>query len=330
MQDLMSLDFSYLFLMTDKTKFLPDSPLAKYKKSRYKFIHKKLNRLIEEMHCNLNIVIDKYGSQEFQEECLKYYQRDIDDLFTGEITQSYADDKDEPLLQIADFIGGSLLYCFEKNRKGEHSEQIRNLLQPKEVGCDFFPRGTYPTIDVRPIPNSDMEEQLYRHLYNKTVEFLDKTENSDIPDEQMQFQTLNSLFIARCYNDPADQWIYSDKLYSDLKELNFDISKRTFTVKIIGGLRYKGIIIAGSPNGYKLALNLDDINNYLSHDNNIVFPMLDKLKLARDQIRSLIGYNILGGEYEKFDIIIDRLTTEQIRQYTSEPDVEKIKMIAEE
>ena len=58
--------------------------------------------------------------------------------------------------------------------------------------------------------------------------------------------------------------------------------------------------------------------------------MLDKLKLARDQIRSLIGYNILGGEYEKFDIIIDRLTTEQIRQYTTEPDVEKIKMIDEE
>ena len=52
--------------------------------------------------------------------------------------------------------------------------------------------------------------------------------------------------------------------------------------------------------------------------------------MARDQIRSLIGYNILGGEYEKFDIIIDRLTTEQIRQYTTEPDVEKIKMIDEE
>ena len=96
---------------------------------------------------------------------------------------------------------------------------------------------------------------------------------------------------------------------------------------MIGGLRYKGIIIAGSPNGYKLALNLEDINNYLAHDNNIVFPMLDKLKLARDQVNALIGHNILGGEYESFDLLINALTTDQIRKYTAEPDVEKIQMI---
>ena len=76
-----------------------------------------------------------------------------------------------------------------------------------------------------------------------------------------------------------------------------------------------------------MTLNLEDINNYLAHDNNIVFSMLDKLKLARDQVNALIGHNILGGEYESFDLLINALTTDQIRKYTDEPDVEKIQMI---
>ena len=33
--------------------------------------------------------------------------------------------------------------------------------------------------------------------------------------------------------------------------------------------------------------------------------MLDKLKLARDQVKTLIGHNILGGEYESFDLLIN-------------------------
>ena len=146
----------------------------------------------------------------------------------------------------------------------------------------------------------------------------------------MQFQTLNRLFIARNYEEPADQWIFSEDLRRDLTEQNFEISKRAFTVKIIGGLRYKGIIIAGSPSGYKLALNLDDITNYLAHDSNIVFPMLSKLKLARDEIMSLAGYNILAGEYQNFDAILTQLSAEQIRQYVEEPDVEKMEMIKDD
>lgn len=327
LRDLMSLEFSYLFLLTDKSKFLPDSPLEKYKKSRYKFLHKKLNWILEEKNYNLKVIIDKHGSDEFQQECLKYYQKNTQTLFSGTLDIDYADDKDEVILQIADFIGGSLMYCFDKDRKGEHSEQIRKILQNKEVGCEFFPRGTFSTIDTRPIPAADLEEQLYRQLYNNATLFLDKTEESGDELEQMQYQTLNRLFIARCYEEPSRQWIYSEDLYEDLKEQSFDISKRAFTVKVIGGLRYKGIIIAGSPNGYKLALNLEDINNYLAHDNNIVFPMLDKLKLARDQVNALIGHNILGGEYESFDLLINALTTDQIRKYTDEPDVEKIQMI---
>ena len=331
LQDLVGLDFTYLFILTNKNKFSPDTPLEKYKKIRYKYLHKELNRILYDKGFGLNVVIGQYGTAEFQEECLKYYKKDVKNLFGGEVKISYADDKQEALLQIADFIGGSLMYCFDKDRKSNKSEQIRKLLEPKEIGCEIFPRGRFSTIAQRPIPDAELEDQLYRHLYNKAADFLNKTEDSDDELEKMQFLTLNSLFIARCYEeDPANQWIYSDVLYNDLLKQHFEIGKRAFTVRVIGGLRYNNIIIAGSPNGYKLALTLEEINNYLTHDKNIVFPMLDKLKTARDQVKMLIGYNILNGEYESFDTLINVLTTDQIKKYTTEPDIEKIKTIDDE
>ena len=328
LEDLCKLKFSYLFLITDKSKFISGTPLEKYKRSRYKFLHNKLNKIIEEKNCNLDIVIDEHGTSEFQEECLKYYTRNTEDFFAGEIHHSYADDEKETLLQIADFVGGSLSYCFDKNKRNEYSQQIRDILFPKEIEYDFFPRGCFETIPL-PVPEDKLEEELYRHLYNQTTVLLDQLEESDDIDEKMQYYVLNSLFLARCYEESHKQWIYSDRMIKELREREYVISKRTFTVKVIGGLRKKGIIVAGSPNGYKLALKLDDIKDYLLHDSNIIFPMLDKLRMAKKLVLFLVQHNILSGEFSRFDTILKSLGDQKLTQYTDEPDIEKIEMISQ-
>lgn len=330
LKDLLKLNFTYLFLITDKSKFIPNSPLALYKKSRYKFLHDKLNKLIEERCCDLDIVIDKYGSKEFQDECLKYYTRkQPEDFFAGKVQHAYADDEEQTLLQIADFIGGSLLYCYDKTRKSDYSKQIRDILSTKEVGYDFFPRGHFDTKPL-PVPSEFLREELYRYLYNKAVAVLELLENAQEAEKKMQYFTLHSLFLARCYEEQSRQWIYSDKIYDDLCKQKFEISKRAFTVKIVGGLRMQGIIIAGSPNGYKLALNLDDINEYLLHDKKIIFPMLKKLRMAKDSVQTIIQYNILSGEYSRFDDILNVITENDLQQYSDEPDIEKIQMFSDE
>jgi len=329
LQDLFKLKFSYLFLITDKTKFIPNTPLEKYKKTRYKFLHNRLNQLLEENNCNLDVIIDKHGTPEFQAECLKYYTKHSSGLFGGEVHHSYADDEEVTPLQIADFIGGTLMFCFDPKKKSDFSQKFRNIMITKEIKYDFFPRGCFETIPL-PVPDNKLAEELYRHLYNKAVTLLDQLETSNSPDEQMQYQTLNTLFLARCYEEPLKQWIYSDEIYKDLRKQGFDISKRTFTVKIIGGLRRKKIIIAGSPNGYKLALTLADIKEYLQHDNNIIFPMLEKLKMAKGEVMFLIGHNILQEEYSRFDTILNALTDSQLHQYTDEPNIEKIQMVSDE
>ena len=81
-------------------------------------------------------------------------------------------------------------------------------------------------------------------------------------------------------------------------------------------MRRANIIIAGSPIGYKLALSIDDVNEYLEHDKKIILPMLDKLSKARKNILMLMKYDILQSpEYKDLNILINALSENNLNEY---------------
>ena len=99
---------------------------------------------------------------------------------------------------------------------------------------------------------------------------------------------------------------------------------------MIGGLRKEEIIISGSPSGYKLALSLEDINEYLDHDRNIIVPMLQKLTLARRTPREGINFDILiDARYSVLKILIEAIGANDMESFGSEHelDVETIKFL---
>lgn len=325
LERLVTLDFRYVFLVTDKRKIDKNSALQ-YKRTRYKFIHRIFNAMLAKITGDLNVVIDTHGTKDFQESCLKYFDNHNKDLFTGELKTSYADDMQEPLLQIADFIGGSLVYFFDPKRKNEYSKRIRDILKSKEDDYDIFPYAQFDITDS-PKVNEGLEELLALKLYNKAACFLDKTDGSADEKIQMQNHTLRRLFLASKFEEDSKRYIFSDELIRELKELDYTIGKRNFTVDIIGGLRRAGIIISGSLNGYKLALSLKDIDEYLEHDKTIIIPMLDKLRSARANVHTLISYDILSGEYSDLGPLVDVLKERKLLEYTEEPDIENIKLV---
>ena len=325
LKKLVLLDFRYVFLVTDKRKIDKNSALQ-YKKTRYKFIHRIFNSMLAKITGNLNVVIDTHGTEDFQESCRAYFEKHNKDLFTGDLKTSYADDEKEPLLQIADFIGGSLVYFFDPKRKNQYSQEIRNILKTKEDDYDVFPYVQF-NIDDPPKVERDLEELLALKLYNKAACFLDKTDGASDEKIQMQNYTLRRLFLASKFEEDNRRCIFSDELIRELKELDFAIGKRNFTVEIIGGLRRAGIIISGSLNGYKLALSLKDIDEYLEHDKTIIIPMLDKLRSAQTNVHALIGYNILSGKYSDLEPLVDVLKERKLMEYTEEPDIENIKLV---
>ena len=90
------------------------------------------------------------------------------------------------------------------------------------------------------------------------------------------------LFDASEYEETTRRYIYADELIEHLRKCGWTIGKRSFTEEVIGGLRKENIIIAGSPIGYKLALSLEDVNEYLEQARKSFFPCL-KLWLKQEK-----------------------------------------------
>jgi len=102
--ELSSIDFKHLYLWIDKEKVLGD--WKKYPKSFYKFTQKILHRQLHRLFNNVNVTVDKYGTEEYQESFKKYIEREIQlNLFESNFEIGSA--KDSIIIQVADFYGGT-------------------------------------------------------------------------------------------------------------------------------------------------------------------------------------------------------------------------------
>lgn len=332
LQDLCALPFSFVALITDKRRINPDSGL-KYKRTRYKFIHNKLNALLKKALARMELVVDEHGTAEFQDECVKYFEKNCELNLFGGVTVRYADDSNESLLQLADFIGGSLLYCFDPDRTTQEASSFRKLLRTREAGIAFFPIGQ-KSVSPQALDNENLNDELLQSVLNNAADdFLNRHENDRNDTVRMQVYTLQRLFGASEYEAGIQRCIFSDVLLGELKEMGFQVTKRNFTTDVIGGLRWEGIIISGSPYGYKLALSLEDIVEYLDHDNSIIIPMLEKLRMAKETVKIGLDYDILAKpQYKVLSDLVEVLVDNRLTAYGAgpEPDIEKISMITDD
>ena len=325
------LPFQYIAIICNK-EFIQDDSGLKYKKTCYKFLHKKLNQKLQQIPGNVFFLIDNYGTPEFEKSCKEYFEKNVQGLYNADFTFEYADDKENRIIQLADFIAGTLSYCFDKKKKDDkYSTLFRLTLKKHEIELHCYPRQQKPVSEVPPsIDDETFADDLRDRLYNQALRFLEDNEHSLDENVQKQWETLKRLFDASELEDASQRYIYADELIEHLRECGWTIGKRNFTVDIIGGLRRANIIIAGSPIGYKLALSLEDVNEYLEHDKKIILPMLQKLAKARSNIKLLMNHDILTNVlYADLKVLIDSLSESKLETYaaTEEYDIDTAKTL---
>lgn len=329
LQDICKLPFVYIALAVDKQRLTKGSGLQ-YRRSRYKYLHERLNQYLSQSYSPVTIVIDKHGTEEFQQGCCAYFEKKHQKNLFAPIDFRYVEDQTEPCVQLADFIGGTLLQCIDPKKRTTFFEQYRNLLRDKESLLAFFPSGYMQTSGPTPPGACPDIEKLRVLLNNKAYRFLEEHENDADEKRKMQVHTLRRLYDVSSFESEDQRSIFSGKLISELRDQGYQLSPRAFTGEVIGGLRRDGIIISGSPSGYKLALSLEDINEYLDHDRNIIVPMLKKLILARRTPREGINFDILiDPRYFVLKNLIDVISANDMEAFGSdhEPDVETIRFL---
>jgi len=290
-----TLPFHYYALVINKDRLPKDSGF-RFKRSFYKYINRMLYRKLATGSYSLHIIADEYGGQDFMDSFQVYLEsKGLPDLFS-DFHHDFVDSSQSRMVQLADLIAGTLSYCFDQEKKGDHSPGFRRLLRNKEAGIQCWPLDYDQQPSQSEPVNDDTDDILRKLLRQRANDFLNEHEDSDDDDRRMQASTLKRLLFARIYEDGADQSVFSDSLIDWLEGEGFEkLSKQPFTNRVIGKLRDAGIILAGRNDGYRLALTSSDIDDYIRHDKSIIAPMLHRLLIARDTVRS--------GTANKYDIL---------------------------
>ncbi len=287
LESIESLPFHYYALVINKDRLPKDSGFQ-FKRSFYKFFNRMLYRRLATGSCSLHVIADEYGGQDFMDSFQVYLEsKGLPDLFS-DFLHDFVDSTQSRMVQLADLIAGSLSYCFDQEKKGDHSAGFRRILRNKEAGIQCWPLDYMPSQEPSLSGSPSLDSLLRDALCQRAQDFINDYEESIEDDQQMQAATLKRLLFARLYEDGSARSVYSATLIEALRDQGFEeLSDQTFKLRVIGKIRDRGILLAGSNEGFRLALDEEDIADYLLHDKSIIEPMLNRLLLARNVVKDI-------------------------------------------
>ena len=311
-----NLPFGFYALVINKDRIPKDSGL-RFKRTFYKYINRMLYESLVRSGKNLRVFADQIGGQDFMDSFKPYLEkRGRPNLFQN-FQHAFVESHETPLIQLADLIAGTLSYCFDPQKKNEFSDRFRELLRCREIGIQCWPWESAPQM-TSVAADASLDDLIRSTMTRRVVVFLEEHEHSANIDRQMQFTTLSHLFFARQFEERGRQALVSDELMRRLKDVGLEVpSKQHFLSEIVGAIRFDGIILSGSPDGYRLALSVADISDYLNHDNNIIGPMLARMKKARESVSTDTAqrYDILGPDaYSGLKALAEAFQDSQIAQ----------------
>jgi len=285
LKEVSELEYSYYALVVNKDSVDPQSGLQ-FKKTFYKRINRMIYERVGREFGNLHVVADTIGGQEYMASFDGYLKNRRPNLISC-YSHEFRDSKATPLLQLADLITGTLSFCFVASKKGEHSEQFRRMLSPKELYIEAWPPLRRTAGEVGSCtPN----EAILNSSRNRAIDFVE--ENSKLDDEfcRMQATVVQKLLFNQFFDFDHGGCQSASNLRGYLENLGFErLSEPTFRSKIIGKIRDAGVILSGTSKGYRLAVSEQDIQDYLDHNKNIIGPMLNRLKRAQTVIKADLG-----------------------------------------
>ncbi|EFK35742.1 Protein of uncharacterised function (DUF3800) [Chryseobacterium gleum] len=270
------LDFVIDIMVVDKSKLFGEG--LKIKRTFYKYFQSLFVEKYNKIYESYSINADKVG-EEFKQELQDYVrEKSINrDLFNQDRSFEIFDDKDEKLIQIADFISGCLGKVFCTSHFDHQYIELFNLLHAR-TSISYFPFESYITKEIEGKP--ELDRQIMRMNYQLIQKFLESTNVQKTKEkarllEYLRFQSeLNPNRLV----STTELLIYLNNFFPNIKSERVRI--------LIRDLRYEGLFIvshSGKP-GYKLATKYSDVSEHFNHFLKYVVPMLQKVKILNETL----------------------------------------------
>lgn len=277
LKEISKLEIQIVISIIDKEKL--NSEGYKYKKSFYKNLHKPIHKIISDSFANLNIVHDQYGNKDFFVEYKKYihktYQLNLFDSFNINFQKSSSN----VLIQIADFISGTIALHYDFKKKIENSSELIDIIKNKVI------INHWPNYSVF-IPHKDVTTDEYNPVISKMAfrsanAYLNEHNSSS--DQLIQDRVRTLKYLLQNYNIDPSRYIPTGEILEVLFESS--MKTHTFRTSIIGVLRSNDVLIVSNGNGYKLPCNKNDCKSFIEYWNTTIDPMLSRIKKFRDKIK---------------------------------------------
>lgn len=278
LNDLASVDFQFYAVAIDKERIDKDSGLG-YKRSFIKFANGKLYSALFHHLINVTIFADAHGSPEFTQSFVQYINDNHRrDLFTNNTVQM-VDSKAHVLVQLADFLVGTVAKLYEGKFSSKLRSEILGLLTKRRIRIDEWP----PQFEFRapPAESSNEADATVREIsLNSAVKFLERYASDSDIETSAQYAAL-SYMLFRTMFAADNAYISSQELVEHLTNHGFqDVNKHYIRSNIVSKLRDKDVIIASSPRGYKIPTSYSDLSEFAELVDGIALPLLSRLKRA--------------------------------------------------
>ena len=300
LRELNGLNLRSFSLAVDKRELDKDSGLV-WKRTFFKYLNRRLYERIYRVFENVSLVADEHGGEAFMEGFNKYIDERIPPNLFDNRTFKFVNSKDEVLIQVADFISGSLARCIDPEKISTESKALLEMIAERSVGIEIWPPQSTP--DPKEFLDNSVEgkqdEIIRRHCIRQVNLFIERQSMNQDSDELLaQTEVLKLLLFHTLYkNDKA--FIPTNKILDYLDtQIGIKLSQYELRSKVISKLRDANVIIASGSKGYKIPISKADILEFVAHANTIILPMLKRLSRAKKELKivSLGELDILFNE----------------------------------
>ena len=281
--EILQLDFSVILLIADKKAFLESSPLTDYKESFVKHLHERLYDVMYAVYPKLAVYEDAFGSTEFQIGYRKYVEKNRPrrNLF-NQYDFCFVDSKSSRLVQLADFIAGTIACEIEEKSKIKYLQ----ILSGKTTICTRFPNYGTPYFADPTNAAADYNKAIFDLASQAAQSFIESNSKSEELETHLKVAALRHLLFI-VHDVDARKYVSAIELTRLLSEYTgTKISRDFFYRKFIASLRDDGLVLASCSKGYKIPISHHDIIDYTNSTVGIVGPMLSRLGRCRSLILS--------------------------------------------
>lgn len=287
LKEMVEIDFQLFAVVVDKRALKGEG--FKYKESFHKYLNNLAYQELYRVFPRIKLYADEHGGKEFMEGYVKYVK--VKNLATDPVGYSdfaFEASTTSRLIQLADFMAGTLGRCYDANTPSPHATHFLAILSNHKKLFPFveFPRRQVRFANLSDTTGQDPLDNVIEEVSLRLAgQFLENAKNNDDEFIREQVASLEFMMFNALYGETT-RYISTTEFLSNLARYpNMQIQNKQFGRNVIGRLKDGNVLIASNTKGYKLILNRSDLNSTVKYIEHFVGPMLRRLKITRDRVR---------------------------------------------